>query len=104
MRVVLHDLTGECRMAPRTMKAAVAHRFGEPLRIEEVPVPVPSRGEVLAKIVCSGVCHTDVHAVDGDWPVTPEAPFIPGHEGVGVVAALGEGVDNLKVGDPVGIA
>jgi propanol-preferring alcohol dehydrogenase len=91
-------------MAPRTMKAAVAHRFGEPLRIEEVPVPVPSRGEVLVKIVCSGVCHTDVHAVDGDWPVKPQPPFIPGHEGVGVVAALGEGVEHLKVGDPVGIA
>lgn len=90
-------------MAPRTMKAAVAHRFGEPLRIEEVPVPVPSRGEVLVKIVCSGVCHTDVHAVDGDWPVKPQPPFIPGHEGVGVVTALGEGVEHLKVGDPVGI-
>ncbi|WP_114238180.1 alcohol dehydrogenase AdhP [Dyella sp. C9] len=91
-------------MVPKTMKAAVAHRFGEPLRIEEIPVPVPGRGEVLVKIVCSGVCHTDVHAVDGDWPVKPEPPFVPGHEGVGVVAALGEGVENLKVGDPVGIA
>ncbi|HET6551980.1 MAG TPA: alcohol dehydrogenase AdhP [Dyella sp.] len=91
-------------MVPKTMKAAVAHRFGEPLQIEQVPVPTPSRGEVLVKIVCTGVCHTDVHAVDGDWPVKPQPPFIPGHEGVGVVAALGEGVDNLKVGDPVGIA
>jgi len=91
-------------MAPKTMKAAVAHRFGEPLLIEEVPVPTPGRGEVLVKIVSSGVCHTDVHAVDGDWPVKPQPPFIPGHEGVGVVVALGEGVDNLKVGDAVGIA
>jgi len=91
-------------MTPKTMKAAVAHRFGEPLRIEEVPVPTPGRGEVLVKIVCSGVCHTDVHAVDGDWPVKPSPPFIPGHEGVGVVAALGEGVEHLKLGDPVGIA
>lgn len=91
-------------MAPKTMKAALAHRFGEPLRIEEVPVPTPGRGEVLVKIVSSGVCHTDVHAVDGDWPVKPQPPFIPGHEGVGVVVALGESVDNLNVGDPVGIA
>ncbi|WP_130618556.1 alcohol dehydrogenase AdhP [Dyella amyloliquefaciens] len=91
-------------MAPKTMKAAVAHRFGEPLRIEEVPVPTPGRGEVLVKIVSSGVCHTDVHAVDGDWPVKPQPPFIPGHEGVGVVVALGDGVDNLKIGDAVGIA
>jgi propanol-preferring alcohol dehydrogenase len=91
-------------MAPKTMKAAVAHRFGEPLRIEEVPVPAPGRGEVLVKIVSSGVCHTDVHAVDGDWPVKPQPPFIPGHEGVGVVVALGDGVENLKIGDAVGIA
>lgn len=91
-------------MAPKMMRAAVAHRFGEPLRIEEVPVPPPGRGEVLVKIVSSGVCHTDVHAVDGDWPVKPQPPFIPGHEGVGVVVALGDGVDNLKVGDAVGIA
>ncbi|WP_243039743.1 alcohol dehydrogenase AdhP [Dyella sedimenti] len=91
-------------MAPRTMKAAAAYRFGEPLRIEEVPVPAPARGEVLVKILYSGVCHTDVHAVDGDWPVKPQPPFIPGHEGVGVVAALGEGVEHLKLGDPVGIA
>ena len=91
-------------MASKSMKAAVAHRFGEPLTIEEVPVPTPGRGEVLVKIICTGVCHTDVHAVDGDWPVKPQPPFVPGHEGVGVVAALGEGVDNLQVGDPVGIA
>ena len=56
------------------------------------------------KIIASGVCHTDLHAVDGDWPVKPSLPFIPGHEGTGIVAALGPGVTNLKEGDPVGIA
>lgn len=91
-------------MLPKLMRAAVAHRFGEPLRIEEVPVPTPGPGEVLVKIVSSGVCHTDVHAVDGDWPAKPQPPFIPGHEGTGVVAALGAGVTDLKLGDPVGIA
>jgi len=87
-----------------TMKAAVVKAFGQPLSIEEVPIPRPGAGEVLVKIVASGVCHTDLHAADGDWPVKPSPPFIPGHEGTGVVAALGPGVKDLKEGDPVGIA
>ncbi len=87
-----------------TMKAAVVRAFGEPLTIEEVAIPVPAAGEVLVKIVATGVCHTDLHAADGDWPVKPTPPFIPGHEGAGIVAAVGTGVTNLKEGDPVGIA
>ncbi|MBN8898082.1 MAG: alcohol dehydrogenase catalytic domain-containing protein, partial [Rhodospirillales bacterium] len=86
------------------MKAAVVRRLGGPLTIEEVPIPTPSFGEVLVKIVASGVCHTDLHAAEGDWPVKPTAPFIPGHEGAGIVAACGPGVVGLKEGDPVGIA
>jgi propanol-preferring alcohol dehydrogenase len=74
------------------MKAAVVHTFGQPLQIEEVPVPEVTPGQVLVKVVASGVCHTDLHAADGDWPVKPTLPFIPGHEGVGFVAALGQGV------------
>jgi D-arabinose 1-dehydrogenase-like Zn-dependent alcohol dehydrogenase len=70
-----------------TMKAAVARTFKAPLRIEEVPVPSPGPGEVLVKIRATGVCHTDLHAVDGDWPVKPTLPLIPGHEGAGEVAA-----------------
>ncbi len=89
---------------PKLMKAAVVHAFGKPLAIEEVAIPAPGPGEVLVKIVATGVCHTDVHAADGDWPVKPTPPFIPGHEGTGMVAALGGGVTNLKEGDPVGIA
>ena len=88
----------------KTMKAAVVRRFGQPLTIEDVPVPVPGPGQVLVKIMASGVCHTDLHAADGDWPVKPALPFIPGHEGAGVVAGLGPGVSGLKEGDPVGIA
>jgi alcohol dehydrogenase, propanol-preferring len=87
-----------------TMKAAMVRAFGKPLTIEEVPIPTPGRGEVLVKIMATGVCHTDLHAADGDWPVKPAPPFIPGHEGAGVVAALGAGVTSLKEGDPVGIA
>ncbi|KIG10120.1 alcohol dehydrogenase AdhP [Caballeronia concitans] len=86
-----------------SMKAAVVHAFGEPLRIEEVPMPAPGRNEILVKIAASGVCHTDVHAADGDWPVKPALPFIPGHEGVGYVAAAGADVTQVKEGDRVGV-
>jgi len=89
---------------PQTMRAAVVRGFGQPLSIEEWPVPRPGPGEVLVRIAASGVCHTDLHAVDGDWPVKPTLPFIPGHEGIGRVAALGPGVHHLKEGDVVGIA
>ena len=85
------------------MKAAVVHSFGQPLQIEEVPVPDVAPGQVLVKVVASGVCHTDLHAADGDWPVKPSLPFIPGHEGVGFVAALGKGVKGIKEGDRVGV-
>lgn len=86
------------------MKAAVVREFGRPLQIESVPVPTPGPGEVLIRLRASGVCHTDLHAADGDWPVRPSLPFIPGHEGTGIVAALGEGVKNLREGDAVGVA
>jgi alcohol dehydrogenase, propanol-preferring len=91
-------------MIAKTMKAAVVHRFGEPLVIENVPVPVPGPGELLVKVLACGVCHTDLHAADGDWPVKPTPPFIPGHEVVGAVAALGPGVTDFKEGDAVGVA
>lgn len=87
-----------------TMKAAVVKQFGKPLTIEDVPVPQPGPGEVLVRVKACGVCHTDLHAASGDWPVKPVPPFIPGHEAAGIVAALGPGVTNLKVGDAVGVA
>jgi len=87
----------------RTMRAAVARRLGGPLGIEEVPVPEPGPGQILVRLAASGVCHTDLHAVRGDWPVKPKLPFIPGHEGVGHVAALGAGVRRVKEGDRVGV-
>ena len=86
---------------PKTMKAAVVRALGGPLSIEEVPVPEPKAGEVLVKIMASGVCHTDLHAADGDWPVKPAAPFIPGHEGAGIVAAVGTGVRGDVLAAPV---
>jgi alcohol dehydrogenase, propanol-preferring len=88
----------------KMMKAAVVRQFGEPLVIEDVPVPVPGPGEILVKVIACGVCHTDLHAAEGDWPVKPSLPFIPGHEVAGIVAALGPGVTDFKPGDPVGVA
>lgn len=90
-------------MSRKMMRAAVAHKFGAPLTVKEVPVPEPGPGQVLVRVVASGVCHTDLHAADGDWPVKPKLPFIPGHEGVGYVAALGAGVASLREGDAVGV-
>jgi propanol-preferring alcohol dehydrogenase len=86
------------------MHAAVVHEFGQGLVVEDVPIPVPGPGQVLVKLITSGVCHTDLHAAQGDWPVKPTPPFIPGHEGVGEVVALGEGVTNRKIGQRVGNA
>ena len=86
------------------MNAAVVTALGSPLEVKDVDVPTPGPGEVLVKNISSGVCHTDLHAADGDWPIKPTPPFIPGHEGVGRVEALGEGVVDLAVGDLVGNA
>ncbi|MAC33769.1 alcohol dehydrogenase AdhP [Parahaliea mediterranea] len=85
------------------MKAAVVHEFGKPLSIEEVAVPKVEPGKIVVKVEASGVCHTDLHAVEGDWPVKPRPPFIPGHEGVGFVAEIGAGVTTVKEGDRVGV-
>jgi len=87
----------------RTMKAAVVHELGKPLAIEEVPVPQPREDQILVRLAATGICHTDLHAANGDWPVKPKPPFIPGHEGVGTVVSMGRSVRNVKEGDRVGI-
>ena len=66
--------------------------------------PDAGPGQALIEIFATGVCHTDLHAADGDWPIKPTPPFIPGHEGAGIVVALGPGVTHLKEGDRVGTA
>jgi propanol-preferring alcohol dehydrogenase len=76
--------------------------LGAPLELREVPVPQVGAGQILIRVRAAGVCHTDLHAASGDWPVKPQPPFIPGHEGVGEVAAVGAGVTHLKEGDRVG--
>jgi propanol-preferring alcohol dehydrogenase len=85
------------------MKAAVVREFGQPLTIEDVPIPEVGQGQILVKVEACGVCHTDLHAAEGDWPVKPTPPFIPGHEGVGPVVAVGAGVSAVKEGDRVGV-
>ena len=90
-------------MLPKKMKAAVLHEFGKPLRIEEMLVKEPGLNQILVKVVTCGVCHTDLHACEGDWPVKPNLPLIPGHEGIGYVVALGKEVKNIKEGDIVGV-
>ena len=69
------------------MKAAVVPALGAPLEIRDVPIPTPGPGQVLVRIETAGLCHTDIHAARGEWPVEPKIPLIPGHEGVGVVEA-----------------
>src|ERR1700728_902887 len=90
------------------MKAAVVTGFQQPLEIQDVPTPKPGHGEVLVKVETSGLCHTDIHAAHGDWPVKPSPPFIPGHEGVGIVTelaagehAVGDRTHKVRVGDRV---
>ena len=86
-----------------TMRAARVVAFTEPLVLEEIPMPSPGPGEVLVRIEASGLCHTDIHAAHGDWPVKPSPPFTPGHEGVGIVVGLGEHVTELELGDRVAL-
>jgi propanol-preferring alcohol dehydrogenase len=85
------------------MQAAVVEQFGKPLVIQEWDIPVPGPGQILVKTEACGVCHTDLHAAHGDWPLKPALPFIPGHEGIGLVVAIGAGVTMVKEGDRVGV-
>jgi propanol-preferring alcohol dehydrogenase len=85
------------------MQAAQVVEFGKPLVFKELDVPTPGPGQILVKTEACGVCHTDLHARNGDWPLKPALPFTPGHEGIGIVAALGTGVTAVKEGDRVGV-
>jgi propanol-preferring alcohol dehydrogenase len=86
-----------------TMQVAQVEQFGQPLVIRTVDVPTPGPGQILVKTEACGVCHTDLHARDGDWPLKPGLPFTPGHEGIGLVVALGTGVTAVKLGERVGV-
>ncbi|AKZ63465.1 alcohol dehydrogenase [Herbaspirillum hiltneri N3] len=86
-----------------TMKAAVVEKFGQPLALRDIPLPSPGPGQILVKTEACGVCHTDLHAAHGDWPVKPALPFVPGHEGIGIVVSMGPGVSEVNIGDRVGV-
>ena len=83
-------------MAKKTMHAAVVTAFGKPLTLQEWEIPTPGPGKILVKTEACGVCHTDLHAAKGDWPLKPTLPFIPGHEAIGLVVALGAGATIVK--------
>ena len=85
------------------MQAAVVEAFGAPLTLREWPIPDVGPGQILVKTEACGVCHTDLHAAHGDWPVKPSPPFIPGHEAIGIVVALGAGVTTVREGQRVGV-
>jgi propanol-preferring alcohol dehydrogenase len=87
----------------RKMQAAVVERFGAPLVIREIDIPIAGPGQILIKTEACGVCHTDVHAANGEWPVKPVPPFVPGHEAIGHITAIGQGVTGVKEGDRVGV-
>lgn len=87
---------------PATMRAMVLHRPGEPLRLETLPVPSPGPGQIQLRVEACGVCRTDLHLIDGELP-DPALPIIPGHEIVGRISALGEGVTGVGVGERVGV-
>src|SRR6266480_524561 len=82
------------------MRAVVLERFGEPLEVQELELAEPRAGEVLVRLVACGVCHTDLFAASGADP-SGYAPAVLGHEGAGVVEAVGDGVRDVVVGDHV---
>ena len=83
------------------IQAAVFRDTSMKASIETLQLSGPIEGEVLVKLTATGVCHTDLHAAEGDWPVKPQPPFIPGHEGVGHVVAVGQGVTQLAIGGKI---
>ncbi|UIP29035.1 alcohol dehydrogenase AdhP [Photobacterium sp. TLY01] len=85
------------------MKAAVVNEFKGKLEIKDIPLPAVKPRDVLVKIHACGVCHTDLHACHGDWPVKPKMPLVPGHEGVGAIVQVGSEIHHLKIGDRVGV-
>jgi propanol-preferring alcohol dehydrogenase len=86
------------------MKAAVVTSFARSLEIIEREIPEPASGQVLVRLETCGLCHTDIHAARGDWPVRPSLPFTPGHEGIGIVEKLGADVTGRRIGERVAIA
>lgn len=90
-------------MSPKIMRAAIVRQFGEPLELVEWAVPQVRPDQILIQTEACGVCHTDLHAARGDWPLKPALPFIPGHEGIGRIVEVGAAVRGVREGDRVGV-
>ncbi|KAJ5240693.1 uncharacterized protein N7469_002284 [Penicillium citrinum] len=88
---------------PETQWAQVVEKKGGPLIYKQIPVPKPGPDEILLNVKYTGVYHTDLHAMKGDWPLTLKIPLVGGHEGAGIVVAKGEMANGLEVGDHAGI-
>ncbi|KAJ9644626.1 alcohol dehydrogenase [Coniosporium apollinis] len=88
---------------PKKQWAQVIQKTGGPVEYKEIDVQQPGPDEVLINIKFSGVCHTDLHAVNGDWPLPTKLPLVGGHEGAGVVVARGELVKDVEIGDYAGV-
>ncbi|CCH45361.1 Alcohol dehydrogenase [Wickerhamomyces ciferrii] len=88
---------------PTTQKGVIFYENGGELHYKDIPVPTPKANEILINVKYSGVCHTDLHAWKGDWPLPVKLPLVGGHEGAGVVVAKGENVTNFEIGDYAGI-
>src|SRR5579862_922162 len=101
MSATIQPTDTDVSSSPTTYRAAVCHHFHEPLRVEPVERQALEPGQIRVQVEASGLCHTDIHAAHGDWPVKPNPPFIPGHEGVGIVAELGPGVTEVSLGERV---
>ena len=86
---------------PKAYRAAVVHDFKDRLTIDEVPRQPLEPGQIRVRVEASGLCHTDIHAAHGDWPVKPAPPFVPGHEGVGIVEEFGPAVTEVALGERV---
>src|SRR4029077_2291146 len=86
----------------REARAAVLRTGGDPVAIEDLIVAEPRAGEVRVRMLASGVCHSDLHVRDGEWP--RPTPIAMGHEGAGVVEAVGPGIERLHVGQPVALS
>ncbi|KAI9850388.1 MAG: alcohol dehydrogenase [Vezdaea acicularis] len=88
---------------PKDQMAQVITKTGGPIEFKRIPVPKPASDEVLVNVKFSGVCHTDLHAWMGDWPLDTKMPLVGGHEGAGVVVSRGELVKDVQIGEHVGI-
>ena len=99
--IEVHEPPAPAQARADTMRAAVVEDFTRPLVVQEVARPTAGHGEIVVRMETSGLCHTDIHAAHGDWPVKPSPPFIPGHEGVGIVVQVGDGVAEVALGDRV---